>query len=72
MSDNPFSVKIRDNLTVDDLKDAIMEKKKLSFMDLEADYLNLWKVSGFPPLSNMHHNLQQDILSNRQATQESV
>jgi hypothetical protein len=48
MSDRSFSVDIKDNLTVDDLKVAIVKKKPLSFKNVDADELDLWKVSGFP------------------------
>ena len=48
LGDDPervFSVKIAKSETVDALKDAIKEKKQNAFVNLDADSLDLWKVS---------------------------
>jgi len=44
-SDGPFSVKIRGNETVDDLKEAIKKKNEHTLPGIGAHVLNLWKVS---------------------------
>jgi hypothetical protein len=46
VSDRPFSVSIEEARTVDDLKEAIVQKKSATFANIEADQLTLWKVSG--------------------------
>jgi len=55
-SESSFSVDIEDNLTVDHLKDAIVKKNPVSFQDVDADELDLWKVIGFPPLPTYADN----------------
>jgi hypothetical protein len=48
LGDDPkrvFSVEIAKTKTVDALKDAIKEKKKHTFDGIDADRLDLWKVS---------------------------
>jgi Crinkler effector protein N-terminal domain len=47
VSNNAFSVKIEDNETVSDLKKAIVTEKPVTFADIDADQLELWKVSSF-------------------------
>jgi hypothetical protein len=49
-SDSPFSIDIEDSKTVDHLKDAIVKKKPVTFANVEADQLKLWKVSDLSPL----------------------
>jgi hypothetical protein len=44
--DSSFPVDIEDSRLVGHLKDAIFNKKSITFTDLEADELILWKVSG--------------------------
>jgi hypothetical protein len=51
VSDSSFSVDIKDNLTVDDLKLAIVQKYSVSFDKVDAFELVLWKVSGFHQFS---------------------
>jgi Crinkler effector protein N-terminal domain len=52
---NVFIVKVSESDVVDSLKDAIKDKKKQTFRDIEADLLELYKVSStisyarFPP-----------------------
>ena len=50
VSSSAFSVDIEHSITVGHLKDAILEKKSVTFANLDADQLKLWKVSGFSPL----------------------
>jgi len=56
ISDRSFSIDIEDNLTVGHLKDAIVKKKPISFEGVDADELDLWDVSGFPPVSTCADN----------------
>jgi hypothetical protein len=56
MSDRSFPVDINDNLTVGHLKEMIVKKKPASFEGVDADELDLWKVSGFPPFSTYADN----------------
>ena len=39
-----FSVQVEQDGDWDSVKDAIKEKKKVDFSDIDADTLNLWKV----------------------------
>ncbi|KAF9197366.1 hypothetical protein BGZ49_002222, partial [Haplosporangium sp. Z 27] len=41
----PFSIKIRADETVDDLKKAIKKEKPIQFSDVDSDNLNIWRVS---------------------------
>jgi hypothetical protein len=45
VSDNLFSIKIDNNLTVDELKKAIVKEKPNAFLTVDADELMLYKVS---------------------------
>jgi hypothetical protein len=45
VSDRPFSVSIEEAQTADDLKEAIVKKPSM-LVNIEADQLTLWKVSG--------------------------
>jgi hypothetical protein len=48
LGDDPqrvFSVKIAKSETIDALKKAVKEEKKNAFFNLDADSLDLWKVS---------------------------
>jgi len=52
ISKNPFSFPIvEDSTTVDDLKQQIVKEKPNKFVDIDADDLTLWRVSGCSPLS---------------------
>ena len=53
ISKNPFSfpIDVEDNTTVDDLKQRIVKEKPNKFVDVDADDLTRWKVSGYSPLS---------------------
>ena len=44
-SKTPFSVTIEHDQAVDELKDAIKEKKPATFDGIDADDLLLWRVS---------------------------
>lgn len=46
-SESPFSVDVAHDVTVDDLKKAIMNEKTHALAGLDADQLTLWKVSDF-------------------------
>jgi hypothetical protein len=46
VSDRPFPVDIDDSTTVAHLKKAIVKEKSLTFVNIKADQLTLWKVSG--------------------------
>ena len=46
VSGGPFSVDIEESKTVDHLKKAIVKQKPHTFVDVDPDGLNLWKVSG--------------------------
>jgi len=56
ISDRSFSINIEDNLTVDHLKDAIVKKNPVSFQGVDPYELDLWDVSGFPPVSTSADN----------------
>jgi hypothetical protein len=45
VSDQSFSISIDDSQTVDDLKEAIIKTKSTTFANIEADPLELRKVS---------------------------
>jgi hypothetical protein len=47
VSDSPFPVDMEDSKTVGHLKNMIVKKKPVTFANVEADQLKLWKVSGF-------------------------
>ena len=51
ISDRSFPIDIEDNLTVGHLKDAIVKKTPVAFEGVDAYELDLWDVSGFPPVS---------------------
>jgi hypothetical protein len=44
-SNRPFPVLIGKSETVADLKDAIKKKKENAFVGIDADSLDIWKVS---------------------------
>jgi hypothetical protein len=71
VSDSPFSIDIEDSKTVDHLKKAIVKEKPVTFANVEADQLKLWKVSGFSPLRLiMLTTLLQDIHRDHWGSQE--
>jgi Crinkler effector protein N-terminal domain len=47
VSNAAFSVKIKDNETVDDLKKAIVKENPVTFAAIDAYQLTLWNVSSF-------------------------
>jgi hypothetical protein len=51
VSEDSFSVSIKDNRTVDELKNAIKKKKPVTVTNVDAFRLELWKVSVIVPLS---------------------
>jgi hypothetical protein len=66
VADRSFSV-IDDNLTVHNLKAAIVKKNPVSFEGVDAYDLALWRVSGFPPFSTLTI-FPQGVLCDRQTT----
>jgi hypothetical protein len=60
-SDSLFLVDIKDSKTVGHLKKTIMKEKPVTFANVDADQLKLWKVSGFSPLTELC--LQESQLS---------
>src|SRR5260221_2584972 len=56
-SDRSFSVDIEDNRTAGHLKNAILKRNPVSFEDVDAYELDLWKVSGCPLFSTYTDNL---------------
>ena len=52
-----FKVDINEDKTVDDLRDAIKEKKKPSFDNIPAGSLRLWKASSL----HYNQNLKSDV-----------
>ena len=50
VSNSAFLVHIEHSMTVSHLKEAIKKKKPVTFANVDADQLKLWKVSGFSPL----------------------
>ena len=60
IGNSSFSVTIESSKTVDDLKDAIKEKKKNDLKDIDADRLALYKVS-IPEGKNLEQSALQAI-----------
>jgi len=73
VSNRPFSIAIKDSVTVDDLKDAILKKKRRTgFAKVDPDELTLWKVCGFLCFDQLlgYIPLSQGIYHDRQEPQE--
>ena len=47
VSEAPFSVKIEESETVDDLKKGIVRENPATFAGVDSDELTLWMVCGF-------------------------
>jgi len=63
MSDRPFSVKIGKSETVDGLKKAIKKEKKHALVGIDADTLNIWKVSASWLVSMRGSDILEAILT---------
>ncbi|KAF8317523.1 hypothetical protein F5887DRAFT_1088745 [Amanita rubescens] len=64
VSNSPFAVDIRKSKTVDDLKKAIKKEKKHTFSDIDADTLQLWKLS--PLIPSVEIDKLRDVQSPQQ------
>ena len=54
-SNTPFSVKVEKSDTVDELKEVIMKEKEYTLVGIDADSLDIWKVSA----SSLHVSIRR-------------